>query len=178
VELPDETCSWLSGDVDLPDVDLSNSDDEDEDKEEVEVSGKSKRKRRSAARPKDISIAAGYFHDPTFELNNTEGASSIDETAAKSVWDEQRWTFSTLDAVTLLDLGGEFVKKWSQIKNKFYFVFADVPWGILSRALYRVYDTRFTKEQMAKIVDGIKQVLHPQGTGVLRLGPHDHDHWT
>jgi hypothetical protein len=83
-----------------------------------------------------------------------------------------------LDAVTLLDLGGEFVKKWSQIKNKFYFVFADVPWGILSRSLYRSYDTRFTKDQMAKIVDGIKQVLHPQGTGVLRLGPHDHDHWT
>ena len=99
---------------------------------------------------------------------------------AGKIWKEDRFTSTSMDACTLLGATGEWVKEFSEEAKKFFFVFADVPWGCLPWGKFgkcRDYDTPLTPDQINKIIDGIKLVLNIRGTGCIRLGDDGQDQW-
>ena len=67
--------------------------------------------------------------------------------------------------------GGTFVKDH---EGKFYLVFGDVPFGYFRGLRHNV---RFSRSQVVTILLGAKQVLHKEGTIIIRIGEYDKDMW-
>jgi hypothetical protein len=130
---------------------------------------KLKRKRKSK-KPLDIVLSKHIFHDPEYDFDEDDDLTQ----SAQKLWQEVRWSHSNLDAVTMLSPNGEMVKQALAKKNFFHFIFGDVPWGCLKSVSY---DNRFNEAQVRTIVDGIKLILHHDGTCVIRLGPNDLQLW-
>jgi hypothetical protein len=139
-------------DLDLPD---------DDDDEDIEITSSTSDEKKSAGRKfkikTSIAKSQGLCHGNTYEWpKNDLGI------GAEQVF-KQRYGIRNKNACALLTHDGTFVKDH---EGKFYLVFGDVPFGYF-RGLS--HDVRFSRKQAVVILMGATQVLHKEGTIIIRI---------
>ena len=120
-----------------------------------------------SAKPTSVHVADDKSFEPGYQFPDDEWGKR-----ARQVWEQERFSIENQCCTTLLDPTGTFCKK---NKDKFHLVFADIPWGVLDKQ--GASDRRLDADTVRKVILGAKEVCHPEGSIVIRMGEHDHDLW-
>ena len=141
---------------------------DDDDDEDMVIMSSTSDEKKSAGRK--IKIKTSIAKSQGIYGNTYEWPKNDFGKGAEHVF-KQRYEIRNEDACALLAHGGTFVKDH---EGRFHLVFGDVPSGYF-RGL--PHDVRFSRTQAVVILMSAKQVLHKEGTIIIRIGEYDKEMW-